>query len=185
MEFPPEWVVVAAEDFELATARDPGILGVELMAQVRPNGRIMDHFRLALGGSHIIKARFEAKEIFANQSVPDLDVLWEIWPRDVAIRRNMTSSEWVDLTTLLQANDALAFDRDWVRLGGEGGSGGDGPPSKNEALLSFLADLPERSRCGAAVRWAVAIGPDYNLELVLQGLPASAAVLNGKPAFRG
>ena len=57
--------MVAAEDFELATARDPGILGVELMAQVRPNGCIMDHFRLALGGSHIIKARFEAKEIFA------------------------------------------------------------------------------------------------------------------------
>ena len=183
MEFPPQWNVLAAEDFELATTRDPGILGAELMAQVRPNGRIMDHFRIAVGGSHIITARFPAKEIYANQVVPNLDIRWQMWPRDVAIRRNMASSEWLDLTTLLQANEALAFDADWIRDGGEGSSAG--PPSKNEELINFLADLPEKSRCGASVRWAVGIGPDYNLELVLQGMPASAAVLNGKPAFRG
>ena len=183
MEFPPEWIVLAAEDFELATARDPVVLGAELMAQVRPNGRSMDHFRLAVGGSHIVTARFNARDIYANQAVPNLDIKWETWPRDVAIRRNMITSEWFDLTTLLQANEALDFDADWLSDGGEGGSAG--PPSKNEELLNFLADLPERSRCGAAVCWAISIGPDYNLELVLQGMPASAAVLNGKPAFRG
>ena len=52
MEFPPaHWAVFPAEDFETACPRLPGTLGVELMAQVRPNGRVMDHWRLAIGGS--------------------------------------------------------------------------------------------------------------------------------------
>ena len=33
MEFPPEWVIVEAEDFNLAAPRDPGDLGMELLAQ--------------------------------------------------------------------------------------------------------------------------------------------------------
>jgi hypothetical protein len=37
----------------------------------------------------------------------------------------------------------------------------------------------------AAIRFAVAIGGDQRLVLALQGLPASADQLMGKPAFRG
>jgi hypothetical protein len=54
MNFPPEEEVFGAEQFETAAPREAGELGLELMAQVRPNGRILDHFRVTLGGSKII-----------------------------------------------------------------------------------------------------------------------------------
>ena len=39
MEFPPtDWEVFPVEDFELAVPRDPGMLGMEIMAQARGNG---------------------------------------------------------------------------------------------------------------------------------------------------
>ena len=38
MEFPPEWLILQSEDFEIAAPLDPGRCGMELMAQVRPNG---------------------------------------------------------------------------------------------------------------------------------------------------
>ena len=180
MEFPPEWVIVEAEDFNLAAARDPGDLGMELMAQVRANGRIMDHFRVAVGGNGLIKVKFSAKLIYANQAVPNLKIMWDVWGRDIKIRRNMATSEWEDLTDMLSANEAVAHDIFYGAIPGE-----DEPDDHNQELLDFLLNLPERGKCGAAVRWAVGIGPGGHMELVLQGLPASAAVLLGKPTFRG
>jgi hypothetical protein len=50
MEFPPEWNVVSAEQFATAQPRAAGILGMELLVQARPNGRMLDHFRMSLGG---------------------------------------------------------------------------------------------------------------------------------------
>ena len=85
MDFPAEWVVLGADDFDLATLVDPGRLGMDLMVQVRPNGRIMDHFRVALGGSNLIEASFNTRDVFANQAVPEMDISWQIWPRDIGI----------------------------------------------------------------------------------------------------
>ena len=46
MEYPPtDWPCLDNEDFELAVMRNPGVLGVVIMAQARVNGRIIDHFR--------------------------------------------------------------------------------------------------------------------------------------------
>ena len=57
MDFPPEeWVVFSLEEFTLAQPRNPGALGAEVMAQVRANGRITDHWRVALGGSEVLEA---------------------------------------------------------------------------------------------------------------------------------
>jgi hypothetical protein len=38
MEFPASWNVFPAEDFSTAEARSPGVAGMELMVQMRPNG---------------------------------------------------------------------------------------------------------------------------------------------------
>ena len=183
MDFPAEWVVLGADDFDLATPVDPGRLGMDLMVQVRPNGRIMDHFRVALGGSGLIEASFNTRDVFANQTVPEMEIRWQIWPRDIAIRRNMASSEWIDLVELIDANDALAY----IRVDSAAASGSNQPAETpgNEALLAFLTCLPERGRCGAALRWTVAPGPCGSLELNLECLPASAAVIGGKPTLRG
>ena len=44
MDFPPDWEIYPATEFEEAQAHTPGALGVELTAQVR------DHWRLVLEG---------------------------------------------------------------------------------------------------------------------------------------
>jgi hypothetical protein len=51
MEFPPEWNVFTLEDYEAAAARTQGASGMELMAQMRPNGLLLDHVRVATGGA--------------------------------------------------------------------------------------------------------------------------------------
>ena len=173
-------MIVEAEDFNLPGPRDPGDLGMELLAQVRTNVRVMDHFRVALGGNTIIKVNFPAKDIYPNQAVPNLQIKWDIWGRDIIIRRNMVTSEWEDLTGRLAANEAFAHNIFHNAIPGE-----DEPVDQNADLLDFLLNLPERGKCGAAVRWAVGIGPDGIMELILQGLPASAATLLRKPTFRG
>ena len=55
MDFPPEWVVLPAEDFTTTAPRNTGICGMELLAQIRPNGRILNHFRVPLDGSKILE----------------------------------------------------------------------------------------------------------------------------------
>ena len=65
MEYlPTDWQCLNNEDFELAVTRNPGVLGVEVMTQARVNGRIIDHFRVALGGSEILRVRFSTRDIF-------------------------------------------------------------------------------------------------------------------------
>jgi len=182
MDFPPNWVILPEEDFQLATPRDPGELGAELMAQVRSNGRVMDHFRVAVGGSRILQAAFHTKSIYTNNSIIGATLRYEIWPRDITIRRNMCTSDWMDLTNLVASNDILGY-----KPAEAAGPSTDAAAEElcNEDILRFLNGLSEKSHCGAAIRWAVGIGADQKLELILQGLPASAAALTGKPTLRG
>jgi len=183
MEFPPEWAVLPSEDFEVAVPRDPGPLGMELMAQVRPSGRIMDHFRISLGGARQVGARFNTRSIFNNNSIVRASIHYDVWARDINIRRNMTTSEWLDLANLVAANDVLVY-----KPSEEAGSSQAEAPLEelcNDEIVAFLNGLSEKTHCGASVRWAVGMGADRKLELILQGLPASAAVLTGKPIFRG
>jgi len=182
MEFPPDWVILPEDDFNVAAPRDPGELGAELMAQVRSNGRIMDHFRVALEGSTILRAAFHTKAIYTNNSIIGATLRYEIWPRDILIRRNMCSSDWMDLSNMVASNDVLGYKPSEVA------GPSDGPAEEelcNEDILRFLNGLSERAHCGAAIRWAVGIGADLKLELILQGLPASAASLTSKPTLRG
>jgi hypothetical protein len=50
MDFPPDWLVEPLHDFDVAVATlansgDP--LAIQLLAQLRPTGRILDNFRLS------------------------------------------------------------------------------------------------------------------------------------------
>ena len=53
MEYPgskTDWNVFPLPEFDHAEVRDPGNIGMELMVQARDNGRLVDHFRVAVGG---------------------------------------------------------------------------------------------------------------------------------------
>jgi hypothetical protein len=76
---------------------------------------------------------------------------------------------YMDLTTMAVSHDVIIIDQD------------SGEPVASEAVL----DAIKASGSGAAVRFAVIVGEDQSVHLQLQGLPAAASVLMGKPAFRG
>ena len=176
MEFPPaDWPCLNIEDFELAVPRNPGVLGIEIMTQARVNGRIIDHFRVALGGSDILRVRFSTRSVFLITDAPAVQLGYEVWPRDINIRRNMSTSEWLDVSTLLASRDISVITE---------GPEGVGEPVDNEALLAAMEGQP-RAQVSASIRWAVCAGIDGRMELVLQSFPATAAILSGKPAFRG
>ena len=58
MDFPATWDIFPVADFTSASTRNEGELGMELLAQARPNGRVLDHHRVSLGGSRILDAQF-------------------------------------------------------------------------------------------------------------------------------
>jgi hypothetical protein len=93
-------------------------------------------------------------------------------PRDLALRRNMLSTAWMDMPASLLFNDASIHDEN-------------GNVVANDTFMALLKNLPESGPDTAAIRYCVVIGADRRPALQLQCLPASAVVLSGKAAFKG
>ena len=92
------------------------------------------------------------------------------WPRDNEIRRGLLSSWWTDVLAMVQSKDEAVFDGQGARV-----------PARD--FLSRIDDEDD-GLLQAAVRWAEVLGDEARLAFQLQGLPASAATLNGKPSLR-
>ena len=173
MEFPPEdWDVFEATEFETAAARAVSELSVEIMAQIRPNGRIMDHWRVATGGTSILEATMDLGNIIPAAAVlPKCSLKYQCWPGEMGIRRNMTTSQWHDVMALLTANELTATDSE-------------GQPVECRTVVENLLALPPRSVTSAVLRWAVCASKDGKLEVQLQCLPAPITSLASKPVFK-
>ena len=141
---------------------------MELLAQVRPNGRILDHYRVSLGGSRILDVNCRLAELFLCLATAELRFKYSVWPRDVDIKRNMLTSAWSDVYDLLASKRASVVD------------------GENQLIPSdrLLEDIKEAGNM-AAVRFAVVAGEDAKMQLQLQCLPGSANTLMGKPLLRG
>ena len=168
MDFPARWDFFPAAEFQLAGPRNPGILGMELLAQARPNGRALDHYRVTLGGSRIIDVTVPLSALLLVPSASPWQFRYQKWARDIDIRRNMTTSVWYSVSTLLAAREASVID-------------GEGTLVPVETVLQALED----ANTSASIRFSVNIGEDFNMQLGLQCLPGSAETLMGKPALRG
>ena len=173
MEFPPTtWFIFNAEEFETTRPRAAADLCVEVMAQVRPNGRIMDHWRVSTGGTALLKATMDMATIIpAVAALPKCSIAYEMWPADIGIRWNMTTSPWIDVTNLLAANEVTAVDET-------------GQPVDCATIIENLRALPAKSINTASLRWAVCISEDGQLEVQLQCLPGAANILTAKPLFK-
>jgi hypothetical protein len=168
MDYPPKWQVFNMEQFATAQPRSPGDLGAEVAVQARPNGRMLDHFRVTLGGNRIIDVNFAMAKVLALPVAATWRFKMQTWAKDVEIRRNMTTSEWIDLEDLIASKAGCVYD-------------------ENESLLAHshvVARMKEEEE-QAALRYGVVVGCDGRLVLMLQALPASADALNSKPTFRG
>ena len=168
MDFPPDWDIYPAAEFKDAQAQTPGNLGVELTVQVRDNGRMLDHWRLILGGSAFQRVAVPLSRFIRLPAIEGWNLKFQFWPRDITIRRNMTSSIWVNISKMINTKEAVISDDA-------------GEPVAQEAVLTEL----QNNNVEAAIRWAVVIGEDSLPRLHLQSLPASAESLSGKPTLRG
>ncbi len=75
-----------------------------------------------------------------------------------------------DIALLVFARDASVLDKERAGI----------PASK----ILRMIEQAEVGPASAAARWAVILGDNEKLCLQQQGLPAAAAVLNGKPSFK-
>jgi len=170
MEFPTEELIFA-DKVQFATSepkKDPGDIGVEMLAQIRDNGRILDHHRMVLGGSKLQTVLVPMTKMYSLPALTGWRFRFQFWPRDATIRRNMCTSVWVDVSGIITSKEAVVVSDDDSVV-------------PQEAVLGEL----EKAATQAAIRWAVVVGEDKKMRLHLHTLPASADSLAGKPLLRG
>jgi hypothetical protein len=172
MEFPSNWVVFNLPDYDSAAPSVAGDFTVELLAQLRNTGRILDGFRFALDGTRALEAYVGLDKILPVPELKGLQAYFQCWPRDLKIRRNMFSSTWVSITDGISGNDVDVLDE-----GGAGVAAG--------SILRILERLEGSGPTNASTRWAVTVGADGFLKLQLQGLPLVASSLNNRSTFKG
>ena len=107
-------------------------------------------------------------ELLLCPATAELRFKYSVWPRDVDIKRNMSTSAWSDVYDLLASKRASVVD------------------GENQLIPSdrLLEDIKEAGNM-AAVPFAVVAGEDAKMQLQLQCLPGSANTLIGKPLLRG
>jgi hypothetical protein len=143
--------------------------------QARPNGRIIDHTRIVLGGTEMVNVKIGMRKIFNSPALEGMELKFSSWPGDIQLRRNTTSSDWIDVIEMLEAREATVVGQDDLE-------------KPQEEVLEML-EMPGGSRSvrlrhAAAIRWATKVGVGNTVELVLESLPESARFLNSKPIMR-
>lgn len=147
----------------------PGAKTAELHVQLRSTGRILDGSHIVLGGSEIIQVDCSVFSIVPNPHFKNWQLKFQLWPRDVAIRRNLATSSWTDFEALVAAREVEIFDRDGAQI-------------SNNEFLTILNQLQLPN--AGSTRWAVIAADDGEIKLQLQSLPGSVTLLNSKPLLR-
>jgi hypothetical protein len=140
-----------------------------VMLQMRPNGRCLDHYRIALDGT-VLETQVNATSIFQLPVLPKYRLTS---PRDLKIRRNMTTTAWVDSYLAIAANNILVSMEEK----------GDAVPP--EEIKNVFNNIKEMGLKNGSTRYAVVAGPDGRMWLEHQTLPGTAEALTSKPTFAG
>jgi hypothetical protein len=83
---------------------------MEVMAKARANGRLVDHFKVTVNGCEVLHVDFPISALFTVADLHNWRVQWDTWPRDIPIRRNMSSTGWLDIYTGVLSNEIFIFD---------------------------------------------------------------------------
>jgi hypothetical protein len=142
----------------------------ELFATVRADGRVIDHTRYVIGGSDILEASFDLDKLFTDPDFEGWTVNIQRFPRDVDVRRGMLSGPWHNLIDVAASRNASFLDRDGAEI----------PVGE---FIRRAKDADSGPQVGA-IRWAIILNDASKLALMLQGLPATASQLMGKPSMK-
>jgi hypothetical protein len=143
MDFP-------SQDWEFNDTAPPTISGdytFELYAQLRATERILDNFRAVLGGSKMLYINASLTDMIPSNQFKGWSYKTQRHPRDLALRRNMLSTAWMDMPASLLFNNASIHDKKGNVVG-------------NDTFMALLENLPESGPDTAAVRCCVVIGAD-------------------------
>ncbi len=127
-----------------------------VLAQLRPTGRILD-VRISMNRSQILGAELDFGQLPPADPLKGYKLQFQYWPRNIAIRRYVTTSSWVDVPDLVAANNAT--------------------------VQGIRDKCPE----SCAIGWAVVVGEDSLLKLPSYSPPppGGTASLNGRPLTEG
>jgi len=140
----------------------------EMFATVRDNGRVVDHVRYVFGGEEIIEVSFPLDALCEEADFAGYTIKMERHPNDIELRRGLLTGNWIDVVGLLTSRSATVYDDTGAGI----------------AVAEFLRRVKDVEATIGAVRWGLILDDSARLAMQLQGLPASAAILNGKPALK-
>jgi len=83
---------------------------VELFAQVRSNGRILDNIRHVLGGSILLEGGFSFKKICRREDLAGWTANFTMRPRNITLRKGMLTSLWTDVSEMIAARNMDVMD---------------------------------------------------------------------------
>jgi hypothetical protein len=76
---------------------------MELMVQMWPNGRLLNHFKVVLGGSEILEVTTPLARLIPSPNLNRWKAKYQFWAGDTTICRNMTTSRWKDVYQMITA----------------------------------------------------------------------------------
>jgi len=89
MEFPADWIVLANDSFNLAVPME-GLLTIELLAELRPSGRVLDAFGVSVGGTKLLSVETSLFDLIPLNTFKGWIIKADFRPDDIIIRRNLT-----------------------------------------------------------------------------------------------
>jgi hypothetical protein len=137
MEFPADWTILPKDSFDLAVSRIEGLLTMELHAELRPSGQVLDAIKISVGGTKLLNVETSLFDLIPLDTFKGWLIKADFRPEDIIIRRNITMSAWIDSPALVMRREASLLDNSRAGI----------PAAK---FLRYLAEALE----SFALRWA-------------------------------
>ena len=149
-------------------AEGAGVRG-SILLEVDRTGAPSRSFRFIAQGDEIISVTVPAATISSLPGCAAFQLTFQFKPEEIQFRDNTFSTEWTDVSDLVQRGRAEATidEADHV-----------------DEFLELKQKACESDPLkGGVIRWAVNVTPAETIELCLQSLPVALGAISGRPSF--
>ena len=121
----------------------------------------------------VLETQVVATNVFSAPVLAKYRLMYQAFPRDLWIQRNMASTGWVDSFASIAANNILVSMET------------DGKNIAPEEIMAAFEAIKDPALQSAATRYAIVAGLDNKMWLEHQTLPGSAEAFTAKPTYCG